>query len=540
MANQVTAQEQTIFPLPGGESQREGLASTVAVSVRHWIAVLGAMLGAFMAVLDIQITNASLPDILGSLGATLDEGSWISTSYLVAEIIVIPLTAWLATVFSPRRYLLVNTGLFLVFSVACAWAWNLGSMIAFRALQGLTGGVLIPMAFTLVLKLLPVSQRMLGFAIFGMTATFAPAIGPTIGGWLTDNYGWPAIFYLNLIPGALMLGALAWGLEREPAQLQRLRHGDWWGIGTMTVGLGSLIVCLEEGNRNDWFNSRTITLLGVAAIIFLSACVVIELRRAEPFINLRLLAQRNFGLGAIISLAFGLGMYGVTFLLPMYLAQVQGYNAQQIGWTIMWSGAPQLIMMPVAAALLLRFDARALLTVGLVLFSGSCFLNATLTNLTGYDQLKLTQFIRALGMPLVIVPLTTLATGGIATEQSGSASALFNMLRNLGGSIGIAVLATQLDLREKLHSVRIGESVSVYNFATQERLDTLTQGFIARGFGTVTAGQQALAALANTVRREAFVMSYSDGFFLVGVALAAMIPLAWFCRPVKGGIAGAH
>ncbi|MEI2722105.1 MAG: MFS transporter [Verrucomicrobiota bacterium] len=224
---------------------------------------------------------------------------------------------------------------------------------------------------------------------------------------------------------------------------------------------------------------------------------MIELRRAEPFINLRLLAQRNFGLGAIISLAFGLGMYGVTFLLPMYLAQVQGYNAQQIGWTIMWSGAPQLIMMPVAAALLLRFDARALLTVGLVLFSGSCFLNSSLTNLTGYDQLKLTQFIRALGMPLVIVPLTTLATGGIATEQSGSASALFNMLRNLGGSIGIAVLATQLDLREKLHSVRIGESVSVYNFATQERLDTLTQGFIARGFDTVTAGQQALAALAQ-------------------------------------------
>ncbi len=510
------------------------------VSVRHWVAVLGAMLGAFMAVLDIQITNASLADMLGSLSATLDEGSWISTSYLVAEIIVIPLTAWLATVFSPRRYLLANTALFLVFSVACAGAWNLGSMIAFRALQGFTGGVLIPMAFTLVLKLLPVSQRMLGFAIFGMTATFAPAIGPTIGGWLTDNYGWPAIFYLNLIPGTLMLGALAWGLDREPAQFKLLRHGDWWGIGTMTVGLGSLIVFLEEGNRHDWFNSRTISLLAATAVLFLGVCLVIELRRAEPFINLRLLAQRNFGLGAIISLAFGLGMYGITFLLPMYLTQVQGYNAQQIGWTIMWSGAPQLVMMPVAAALLLRFDARALLTVGLVLFSGSCFLNTTLTNLTGYDQLKLTQFIRALGMPLVIVPLTTLATGGIASEQSGSASALFNMLRNLGGSIGIALLATQLDLREKLHSVRIGESVSIYNLATQERLDILTQGFRARGFDAVTAGQQAYAALANTVRREAFVMSYSDGFFLVGVALAVMVVFVWFCQPVKGGIAGSH
>jgi DHA2 family multidrug resistance protein len=513
---------------------------TETVSARRWIAVIGAMLGAFMAVLDIQITNASLPDILGSLGATLDEGSWVSTSYLVAEIVVIPLTAWLATVFSPRRYLLVNTALFLVFSMACAGSWNLGSMIAFRALQGLTGGVLIPMAFTLVLQLLPVSQRMLGFAIFGMTATFAPAIGPTIGGWLTDNYGWPAIFYLNLIPGALMLAALGWGLEREPTQLQLLRRGDWWGIGTMTVGLGSLIVFLEEGNRNDWFNSRTISALGVMAAVFLSVCVVIELRRAAPFINLRLLARRNFGFGAIISMAFGLGMYGATFLLPMYLAQVQGYNAQQIGWTIMWSGMPQLVMMPVAAALLRRFDARVLLSIGLVLFSGSCFLNSELTNLTGYDQLKLTQIIRALGMPLVIVPLTTLATGGIETEQSGSASALFNMLRNLGGSIGIALLATQLDLREKLHSIRINESVSVFNCATQERLDALTQGFIARGFDAVTAGHQALATLAGTVRREAFVMSYGDGFFLVGAALAAMVVFVWFCLPVKGGITGAH
>jgi len=540
MTTQVIPDDRVRPPLPGGASQRAALSPPEKVSFRRWIAVFGAMLGSFMAVLDIQITNASLPDILGSLGATLDEGSWISTSYLVAEIVVIPLTAWLATVFSPRRYLLVNTALFLVFSLACAGSWNLGSMIAFRALQGLTGGVLIPMAFTLVLQLLPVSQRMLGFAIFGMTATFAPAIGPTIGGWLTDNYGWPAIFYLNLIPGALMLAALGWGLEREPAQLKLLRRGDWGGIGTMTVGLGSLIVFLEEGNRNDWFNSRPIATLGVTATVFLSACVLIELRCAAPFINLRLLARRNFGFGAIISMAFGLGMYGATFLLPMYLAQVQGYNAQQIGWTIMWSGLPQLVMMPVAALLLRRFDARLLLTIGLVLFSGSCFLNAELTNLTGYDQLKFTQIIRALGMPLVIVPLTTLATGGLETEQSGSASALFNMLRNLGGSIGIALLATQLDLREKLHSVRIGESVSVFNSATPERLDALTQGFIARGFDAVTAGRQALAALAGTVRREAFVMSYSDGFFLVGVALAAMLVFVWCCRPVKGGLAGVH
>ena len=509
-------------------------------ATRDWVALLGAMLGAFMAVLDIQITNASLNDILGSLGSTLDEGSWISTSYLVAEIIVIPLTGWLCDVFSVRRYLLVNAALFLLFSVACAWAWNLESMIVFRVLQGFTGGVLIPTAFNLVLRLLAPGKRPLGFALFGMTATFAPAIGPTIGGWLTDNYGWPAIFYLNLIPGALLLAAVAWGLEREGMRLSLLRRGDWWGIGTMAVGLGSLIIFLEEGNRNDWLNSPLIAGLGITAVVFLSMCVVIELRRREPFINLRLLSSRNFGLGTMVGMAMGAGMYGATFLLPVYLAQVQGYNAQQIGETIMWSGLPQLLMMPVAAGLLRRFDARWLLTFGLLLFGASSFLNAAMTNLTGYDQLRFTQFVRALGIPLVIVPVTALATGNIAPEQSGSASALFNMFRNLGGSIGIALLATQLDWREKLHSLRLGEGVNVFNPATTERLSGFTRQFIAGGADAVAAGKQALGAVAGVIRKEAYVMAFSDCFFILGALLVSMVLLVWFCRPVRGGALGGH
>ncbi len=536
MTTRATTNDQTLFPLPSGEGQGEGLAFSNSSSLRRWIALWGAMLGAFMAVLDIQITNSSLPDILGTIGATLDEGSWVSTSYLVAEIIVIPLTAWLADVFGTRRYLLTNTVLFLLSSVACAFAWNLGSMIAFRVLQGFTGGVLIPMAFTLVLKLLPPEQRPIGFGLFGMTATFAPAIGPTIGGWLTDNYGWPSIFYLNLIPGALMLATIGWGLDGEKPKLALLRRGDWWGIGTMAIGLGSLIVFLEEGNRNDWFNSHLITTLGVTAAVFLFACVIIELKRREPFINLRLLARRNFGFGAVVSMAFGFAMYGATFLLPMYLAQVQGYNAQDIGWTIMWSGAPQLLMMPIAAALLRKFDARLLLTVGLGFFAASCFMNSGMTNLTAYDQLKLAQLIRAIGMPLTIVPLTSLATGGIESEQTGSASALFNMLRNLGGSIGIALLATQLDWREKFHSARLSESVSAFSSATQERLEGYTQHFLRLGVDAVTASQQALTAVASTVRREAYVMSYGDCFFIVGVVVAAMIVFVWFCKPAKGAV----
>lgn len=510
------------------------------VPLRHWVALAGSMLGAFMAVLDIQITNASLKEILGTLGATLDEGSWISTSYLVAEIVVIPLTGWLTGVFTARRYLLMNAGLFLGFSVACAFSWNLGSMIAFRALQGFTGGVLIPTAFNLVLKLLPAEKRVTGFALFGMTATFAPAIGPTIGGWLTDNYGWPSIFYLNLVPGALLLAAVAWGLDREAPRLWLLRKIDGWGILTMAVGLGSLIVFLEEGNRNDWLNSRLIATLGAVAAAALTACVIIELKRRDPFINLRLLADRNFALGNIVSVAFGVGMYGVMYLLPVYLAQVQGYNAMQIGETIMWSGVPQLFMMPLAAALLRRFDARWLTAIGLVLFSASSYLNSTLTNLTGYDQLRLAQLLRAGGMPLVIVPLTALATGHIRPELAGSASALYNMFRNLGGSIGIAVLATQLDVREKFHSVRLGEAVSVFSPITQERLAEMTQHFIAQGADAAQAAQQAAGAVGLIVRREAYVMAFADCFYLLAGLLLAVVVAVAFTRPARGSIGGAH
>jgi len=503
------------------------------VPLRCWVAVLGSMLGAFMAVLDIQITNASLKDILGTLGATMDEGSWVTTSYLVAEIIVIPLTAWLASVFSARRYLLATTALFLITSVACAWAWDLHSLIVFRVVQGFTGGAMIPMALTLVLRLLPERHHAAGFAVFGMTATFAPAIGPAIGGWLTENYGWPWIFYMNLAPGAIMLAALAWGMDREPADLAKFWRGDWAGIVTVATGLGCLITLLEEGNRNDWFNSPAMAVLAVTAAVMLSAGIVIELRVREPFVDLRLLGDRGFGVSSAIGTVFGLGMYGVMYVLPVYLAQIQGYNAGQIGHTIMWSGVPQLLMMPVAAVLARRWDLRLLVSLGLGLFAASCLMNGRMTHWTAHEQLRATQLIRALGMPLVIVPLTTLATRGLPPVRAGSASALFNMLRNLGGSVGIALLATRIDVREKIHASRLGESISLMNNATTERVRALAGHFVSSGADLVTAGKRALEVLDLTLRREAFVLSFGDAFTLLGVILLATIPLVWLIRPVR-------
>src|SRR5271170_7296765 len=268
-------------------------------SLITWIAVIAAMIGSFMAILNIQITNASLLNIEGGIGTGVDNGSWISTSYLIGEIIVIPLTDYLSRVFSFRRYMIASAALFAAFSVACAFTHDLPSMIAMRGLQGFAGGVLIPMAFTLVLTKLPKSQQPVGLAIFALSVTFAPAIGPTIGGYLTENYGWRTIFFVNVIPTAVMVAALYATLERQPMQLKLLKEGDWAGIATMAIGLSALQTVLEEGNKDDWFSSPFILRLAGVALVSLSLFIWIELTIEKPLIRLRLLTRRNFGFGTI-------------------------------------------------------------------------------------------------------------------------------------------------------------------------------------------------------------------------------------------------
>jgi DHA2 family multidrug resistance protein len=397
------------------------------------------------------------------------------------------------------------------------------------------------MAFTIVLTTLPPAKQPIGMALFSITATFAPSIGPTLGGWLTDNLGWQYNFYLNLMPGILMLSMIAYAIPGKPLQLHLLKQGDWWGIISMAIGLGSLEVVLEEGNRKDWFASEEISRLAVVAVVFLSAFLWIELTRRRPFINLRLLLRGNFGIGSVAGLALGLGLYGSVYILPLYLSQIKGYTAMQIGQVIMWSGVPQLFLIPLVPKLMQRFDARFLAALGFSLFAVSCFMNSHMTHDTGIEELRWSQLVRALGQPLMIVPLTSITTGNIEKEQAGSASGLFNMMRNMGGSIGIAILSTLLTRREQFHSNRIGERVSLYSPETQQRIEQLTQNFISKGIDPSTAHNQAIAAIGNIVRREAYVMAYNDGFYFVGFALLVSGIALLFCKKVKpGGGAAAH
>jgi MFS transporter, DHA2 family, multidrug resistance protein len=513
-----------------------------AVSLKTWIAVAGATLGAFMAVLNIQIVNASLADIQGAIGAGADDGGWISTAYLVAEIVVIPLSAWLAQVFSLRRYLLVNAVLFLVFSVACAYAQNLGQMIVLRAIQGFSGGVLIPLAFTIIITLLPKSKQPVGLAMFALSATFAPAIGPTIGGFLTETYSWEYIFYVNLVPGAVMIAMLWATLEPAPMKLWLLRQGDWFGIATMAIGLACLQTVLEEGNKDDWFGSDFIVRLSIISAISLTLFIIIELYVEKPLLNLRLLMRRNFGFGIVANFLLGIALYGSVFILPLYLSRIQGYNAEQIGMVLAWTGLPQLVLIPLVPRLMRYLDVRLIIGFGFALFAASNFMNIFLSADSASDQLFWPNIVRAVGQAMVFAPLSAVATAGIEAANAGSASALFNMMRNLGGAIGIAGLQTFVSEREQYHSNVLTNAVSVFSEATHQRIAQLTDYFLAHGVSDpATATHQAIIAIGLRIREQANIMAFSDTFAVLGVALViALFASLLLRKPNNLQAGGAH
>ena len=515
---------------------------TSAVSAKTWLAVFGATLGAFMAVLNIQIVNASLADIQGAIGAGIDDGGWISTSYLIAEIVVIPLSGWLAQVFSIRVYLLTNAILFLLFSAACALAQDLPQMIGLRALQGFSGGVLIPMAFTLIITLLPKAKQPVGLALFALSATFAPAIGPTIGGYLTENWGWQYIFYVNLVPGVLMIGMLWFSLEAKPMKLSLLREGDWPGVITMAIGLSALQTVLEEGNKDDWFGSTFIVRLSIIAAVALTLFLAIELTTRKPLLNLRLLARRNFGFGVLANFLLGVALYGSVFIMPVYLSRIQGYNAEQIGMVLAWTGLPQLVLIPMVPRLMKRFDPRLVIGVGFALFAASNFMNIYMTSDYGSDQLFWPNVVRAIGQALAFAPLSAVATAGIEPENAGSASGLFNMMRNLGGAVGIALLQTFLTKREQYHSNVLMQSVSLLEQATRSRIEALTQYFVSHGvIDRIDAVQRAVVAIGHIVQKQAFILAFSDTFHLLGaVLIVALMAALLLKKPNHLEAGGAH
>jgi DHA2 family multidrug resistance protein len=511
------------------------------IPLRNKAAVGGALLGAFMAILNIQVVNTSLADIQGGIGTGIDNGGWISTAYLIGEIIVIPLSGWLSEVFSLRRYFIVNTILFLFFSASCGLVTNFPQMVVLRALQGFSGGVLIPLALNCVFTLLPLRSRPTGFALFALTATVAPAIGPSIGGYITDLYNWRWIFFLNLVPGLIMVPALFWGLKPSPMQLKKFGQGDWFGVVTIAIGLGALQIVLEEGNKDDWFGSTFILRTSIISAVALAAFFVIELRGKNPLINLYLFKDRNFAFAGIANTALGFTLYSSIFLIPLYLSQAHGYDASQSGAVLAWIGLPQMLIIPLMPPLMKRVDPRLILFLGFIAFSISNFWNISLGPDDAGPQMLVPNLIRSLGQATIFPCMTLLAMANIGLKDTPSATSLFTMMRNLGGAVGIAFTETFVTNREKFHSAIMTPQVSLMQPATRERLTMLQGYFQTHGIPDAASAQhEAIIAIGRTIQAQAYYLAYGDAFGLLGLGMVVAAAATLFLRKVAVPGAKAH
>lgn len=497
-------------------------------------------IGMFMALLDIQIVASSLQDIGGGLSAAQDQISWVQTAYLIAEICMIPLSGWLTRVFSTRWLFTISAAGFTLTSLLCGMAWNIESMIVFRALQGLLGASMIPTVFTSSFHYFQGTRRVYSAAVIGTIASIAPTLGPVIGGWITDTLNWRWLFYINLFPGAFVTALTPLLVKIDKPDLSLLKGADYLGIVLMSVGLASLQYVLEEGARWNWFDDETIKLLSVVAVVAGTLFVIRSLTFKNPVVDLRALGNRNFLLGCILSFLTGVCIFATIYLTPLFLGYVRGFNAWQIGVAIASTGAASLIGVPVYIALAKRFDTRWLMMFGMACFGLSMWDFTFMTHDWGAHELLLPQLLRGFPQVFAVAPAVHLGLGSLPPNRLKYASGLFNMMRNLGGAIGIAVCGTILNDRTNLHFLRLAEHLNPGNTAMQETL-----GRVAAKVTTVYGGDAihghdvALKQLWSLTYREARVQTIADAFLVIALSLALATVLVPLLRKVAAPAAPA-
>ena len=502
--------------------------------LRAKVFAFGAMsLGFFIALLDIQIVSASLKDIGGGLSASPDELSWVQTSYLIAEIVVIPLSGWLSRVMSTRWLFCVSALGFTVSSLLCGWAWNIESMIAFRALQGFLGGSMIPTAFTAAFFYFSGQQRVVAAAIIGGISSLAPTLGPTIGGWITDNYSWHWLFFINLVPGAFIAVAVPMLVKIDRPNLALLKGADYAGMILMALFLGCLEYTLEEGPRWDWFGDETIKTTAIIAAVSGPLFLWRSFTFANPVVDFRALGVRNFGLGSLLSFVTGIGIFATIYLTPLFLARVRGFSAQEIGWAVFSTGCFQICAIPIYTAVARHIDLRWLMAFGLLCFGFGLWSFTPITHDWGWRELLLPQAFRGFAQQFSVAPIVTLALGSLPQDRLKLASGLFNLMRNLGGAIGIAGCGTILNDRTNLHFARIAETLNATNTEAVAALQSLSDRYTTAFSGDAALGQAAAyKQLWNLVYREALTQTFADAFLLISIALFAMAVLAPLMRSI--------
>src|SRR5580698_797479 len=492
-------------------------------AVNPWIIALAVTLATFMEVLDTSIANVALPHIAGSLSAGQDESTWVLTSYLVSNAIVLPLSGWLSSIMS-------CVALFTISSFLCGLAPNLATLIICRVLQGAGGGGLQPSEQAILADTFPPAKRGMAFAVYGIAVVTAPAIGPTLGGWITDNFTWRWIFFINIPVGIISL-LLTSRLIQDPPFLKRRKLSettiDYVGLGFVALGLGALQIVLDKGQRDDWFESHFIDTLSIIAAVSLVFVVIWEWRHKDPIIDLHLFRDRTFGISNLLMFMLGFALLGSTLLLPQFSQTLLGYTAEQAGLALMPGGFTIILLLPLVGFLLSRYTPRWLLLLGLVILSASLFHMTGFNLEMDFKSVANARMIQAAGMAFLFVPINTAAYAFLPRDKNNAASGLMNLARNIGGSVGISVVTTMLDRRTQLHLNNLAGNLNSGSAAFQSMVQGASRAMIAHGASAAQATQQAYALVQGTVERQATMLAYLDCFWFLAVAIMAMIPMVF-------------
>ena len=491
-----------------------------------YLMIVGVMLAVVLEILDTSIVNVAVPSMMGNLGATVDEISWVATSYIVANVIVIPMTSWLAGRFGRRRYFVGSIILFTAASVACGASRSLGELVVFRVIQGLGGGALLSVGQSVLIETFPPQRQGTGQAIFGVGAMLGPSLGPTLGGWITDRWSWPWIFYVNLpigIGAALLCSRYL--VNQRAGTVRRTESTDWPGIALLVVGIASLQILIETGHRLDWFESDWIVTLAIVSTVAIATFVWHELRTEQPVVDLRVLRHRSLIVGCIYGVAMGIGLYGSVFLLPLFTQQVLHWTSWQSGMAILPSSLATAIAMPIAGRLVWRLGPAPLFGVGVAIFLPALWGMAHWTTQSGWWDLFWPQIGRGVAMGMMFSPLSVATLRALPPRDVLQGSGLYNLFRQTGGSLGIATLATLVDHRGVLHRAHLAESVTPFSDAARQRLAQLAAGLQQRGLGPSDALDGARKLIAGTIDAQAAALAFRDCYLMIFCVFLLLVPL---------------
>jgi DHA2 family multidrug resistance protein len=503
--------------------------------VNPWIVAIAVMFATFMEVLDTTVVNVSLPHIAGNLSATIDESTWVLTSYLVANAIVLPMTGWLARTFGRKHLLMASVTGFTTSSLLCGLAPNLPTLVLFRLIQGATGGAMQPLSQAVLLEAFPPQDRGKAMGFWGLGIVVAPILGPVLGGWLTDTYSWRWVFYINLPVGITSIIMTQLYVFDPPYLRHEVTKVDYWGIGLLALWIGSLQIALDLGQEHDWFSSHFITFLVTTACIGVVAFVIREWVTKEPIVDLHIFKERTYSTGVFLMTTLGFVLYGSLVLLPIMLQTLLGYPSLQAGIAMAPRGIGSLIGMPLIGLLIGKIDARKLIAVGLIAGAVTLIWLGELNLNAGYWDIFWPQFFQGLGLSALFVPLTTVSMDPIPRERMGNATSLFNLMRNLGGSIGIAVTGSMLARKEQAFVNIYGANVDPYSHTSIAMFDQIRAGFMAAGADITTATNRAYAALFGTVQQQAAMASFVQLFRLLGIIFLVLLPLILLMRRPRAG-----